>query len=220
MMDKQKLNELMKLKEEINLEREQIEKQGYDLNKRKWKLYHEMDQLNENGGSFESIKQVEKSIEDIENVLGDLHKKSITLFRQGEKIKYQILYLYPPVKESESIDLRYLPDSPYYYIYLHQTDTIIGNIIYSGYHINNVSRDIGCTIEEEYRGHHYAYEALSLFCEVLEEKGVPDFWASTYKNNVASKKNIERLGGVLQDEVDGVLFYECSTLKKDKNNKK
>lgn len=219
-MDESKLNELLKLKEEINLEREQIENQGSDLNKRKWKLYHGLDQLNENNSSPENIKEIEKSIEDIENILGDLQKKSNALFRQGEKIKYQILYLYPPVKESESIDLRYVPDSPYYYIYLHKTDTIIGNIIYSGYHIDSVSRDIGCTIEEEYRGHHYAYEALSLFCEVLEENGVPDFWASTYKNNIASKKTIEKLGGVLQEEKDGVLFYECSTLKKDKNNQK
>lgn len=219
-MDKQKLNELIKLKEKIKSDREQIRNQKVDLNKRSWKLYHELDQLNEKNDSFESIKEIEKAIKDIENILENLQNKSNALFCQEEEIKFRILYLYPPIKESESIDLRYLPESPYYYIYLHGTDTIIGNIMHSGHHINDISRDVGCTIKEEYRGHHYAYEALSLFCNILEENGISDFWVSTYKDNIASKKTIEKLGGVLQEEVDGVLFYECPTLKKDKNNKK
>lgn len=102
-MDKQKLNELMKLKEKIKSDREQIRNQEFDLNKRSWKLYHELDQLNEKNGSFESIKEIEKAIKDIENMLEDLQNKLNALFCQEEEIKFRILYLYPPVKESESI---------------------------------------------------------------------------------------------------------------------
>ena len=50
---------------------------------------------------------------------------------------------------------------------------------------------IGYTIEEEYRGHNYAYQACLLLKDYVKEKSLI---ITCDPNNIASKKTIEKLG--------------------------
>ena len=50
---------------------------------------------------------------------------------------------------------------------------------------------IGYTIDEEYRGHNYAYQACLLLKEYVTEKSLI---ITCDPNNIASKKTIEKLG--------------------------
>lgn len=52
---------------------------------------------------------------------------------------------------------------------------------------------IGYHIEEKYRGHNYAYQALQLLMKELQKEGYQSVLISCSPDNVASKKTIEKL---------------------------
>ena len=52
---------------------------------------------------------------------------------------------------------------------------------------------IGYHIDESYRGHGYAYQALCLLEKVLSAKGIDHVRITCEKNNIPSKKTIEKL---------------------------
>ena len=100
------------------------------------------------------------------------------------------------------------------YIYLHGTGIEIGEISYRGPDNNKWLGDIGYTIRLPYHGHNYAYKALNLIAPIILKKGVEKVIITTYENNTASKRTIEKFGGILKEIIlEDVLVFECDLLK-------
>ena len=81
-----------------------------------------------------------------------------------------------------------------YYIYLIMIDdNEVGRIVYREGDDSSRYYDghIGYHIEEEYRGHHYSYEACLLLKEYIDKDFV---YITCDPDNIASQKIIEKLG--------------------------
>ena len=129
-------------------------------------------------------------------------------------IKRKLLFLKGNCKVGKIVDIRELGSGKTvknYLICIHNTTEVVGNISYRGYHIKKSLGDIGYEILEKYRGKNYAYHALCLLGDLLKEQGVDDFWITTEKRNIASRKTIEKYGGVCFGEEENTLFFSCET---------
>ena len=127
------------------------------------------------------------------------------------------------VTEDNEIELRTENDNiiNFYDIYLKDIDKCVGYIKYRGYHNNEKIGDVGYVIYPKYRGHNYAYKALILLSQHLNEFGIEDFWITCDIDNIPSKKTIEKYAQIYPKELgDNTLRYECPTIEKEKTNKK
>ena len=107
------------------------------------------------------------------------------------------------VTEDNEIELRTENDNiiNFYDIYLKDIDKCVGYI--------------------KYRGHNYAYKALILLSQHLNEFGIEDFWITCDIDNIPSKKTIEKYAQIYPKELgDNILRYECPTMEKIKTHKK
>jgi len=152
-------------------------------------------------------------------------EKELTELEKEEKeIEKKILLTSPPVASNDKIDLRVIDNEieTLYYIFLYKTDICIGKIRYYGNHIDSVTGDVGYEIYEEYRGKHYSYEALLLLSDLLKAHGIDSFIVTIAKYNIPSIKIIEKYGGILLEDNNGILKYECKTarLKTDEQSQK
>ncbi len=72
--------------------------------------------------------------------------------------------------------------------------------------------NIGYEINEAYRGHHYAFLACQMVLDIAGKHNMKKLYLSCNYDNAASYKTIERLGGVLVEEVvpptNYLYFYE------------
>lgn len=68
------------------------------------------------------------------------------------------------------------------------------NIYYAG--------NIGYTIHEEFRGHHYAAKACFLLFELARKHGMKELIITCNPDNIASAKTCERVGGELLETVE------------------
>lgn len=158
-----------------------------------------------------------------EKTLRILYEEQSNLFKQLDILEKKLIATMPPVKSNGIIDLRYLylDSKNVYGIYMHNTDTCVGNINYRGQHTNDFHGDIGYVVEEEYRGNGYAYQALALLGEKLYEDGISDFWVGIYDHNIASIKTVQKYGGKLIKR-NGygpyALLFQCETKKLDMEN--
>lgn len=91
------------------------------------------------------------------------------------------------------------PPSYFYNIYLHNTPFLIGSIAVHQTCIPGKESygEIEYQIEEEYRGNHYAEKAFRLLIPQLKSLEKTSTIITCDINNIASKKTIENLGGVL-----------------------
>lgn len=179
-------------------------------------------ELNDISSQVEFLDSVGADYEQIRELLKVEHSIRHRVFEIQEKL----VFLLPPVNTNGIIDLRRRNENSYF-VCLHGTDIIVGDIQYRGYHISPYHGDVGYAIEEKYRGNRYAYQALVLLSEILYEDGITDFWVSVYNDNIPSIKVIERYGGILvknENKPDNVNLYMCETQKKfdlnTENNKK
>ena len=127
------------------------------------------------------------------------------------------------VTEDNEIELRTENDNiiNFYDIYLKDIDKCVGYIKYRGYHNNEKIGDVGYVIYPKYRGHNYAYKALILLSQHLNELGIEDFWITCDIDNIPSKKTIEKYAQIYPKELgDNILRYECPTMEKIKTHKK
>ena len=69
---------------------------------------------------------------------------------------------------------------------------VVGHIHYSGYHFHKYFGDIGYDNDKDFQGNNYAYRSLCLIGEILNENGIEDFWISARKDNMPSRKTIEK----------------------------
>ncbi len=184
-------------------------------------VLHELDDARQMGDSLleeDLIKQLDQLTKE-EKLLSNQRND---IWKQQDELNKKVYFLKPPVGCNDKVDLR-TKDGRNYEIYLHETEILVGNVEYRGYHVSEFLGDVGGYIEEEYRGHHYIYEALCVLGEILNEQGVNDFWVTTFEENIPSKKSIERFGGQLlssDNNPPGVLLYECLTKKKEYSAKK
>lgn len=148
-----------------------------------------------------------------------IHNKD-TLLQESKMLKEKLFFLKPPAMFNDLIDLRCDEfNSKRYIIYLHNTKIIVGDIDYRGYHTSDFFGDVGYNINARFAGNNYAYHALVLLSEKLNEDGIIDFWISTRKENLPSLKTIEKYGANLIKELDNeVLLFECKTRKNTKKD--
>ncbi len=107
-------------------------------------------------------------------------------------------------------------DLPFYWwdVILKSENKAIGKIslrLGENYH-SYYNGNIGYEIDEEYRGHHYAFWACQMVLDIAEKHNLKKLYLSCDYDNVASYKTIERLGGALVEEVvpptDYLYFFE------------
>lgn len=101
----------------------------------------------------------------------EIHKCYKIIYQLDDEIKLSI----PPVKTGKLVDLRIMDESKNFNIFLHNQSIEIGTIEYREYHCSEYLGDVGYIIDEKYRGHGYATEALELLSEKLYEEGITDF---------------------------------------------
>lgn len=179
---------------------------------------------------LKELQEIRKKLEEIEydDEIDELEKEYNRyeinrIIDEIFEIKRKLYFLKTPCKEGKSVDIREYGSGKTvknYLICIHNTTEVIGNISYRGYHIKKTLGDIGYEIKEEYRGKNYAYHALCLLGDLLKEQGIDDFWITTEKRNIASRKTIEKYGGICIYEEDCILVYSCKTKKYAENDSK
>lgn len=163
-----------------------------------------------------NYKQQLKQIEEFypgwpEEVRKNADKDIEILKQEIERVNQQLFGLLPDqVRTDDTIDLVgpiKLDCDPieYYFICLHDGSVmgpIVGEINCRGCHTSNYG-DIEYTIIESFRGHGYAYRALSLLGDVLKENGINEVWIAAENDNIASIKTIAKYGGTPIEMRDG-----------------
>lgn len=85
----------------------------------------------------------------------------------------------------------------WFYITLHNTDTVIGEIIFDDKYRNvELDGNVGYTIDSKYNGHGYAKKALDLLKKVLIGKK-DKMLINVYEGNEASRKTAINFGAKL-----------------------
>lgn len=88
-------------------------------------------------------------------------------------------------------------DDFWFFITLHNSDVVIGEIIYDDKYRNvYMDGNIGYTIDSKYNGHGYAKKALDLLKEVLTGKK-QKMLINVYEGNEASRKTAINFGAKL-----------------------
>ena len=171
---------------------------------------------------YELRKKLEIKLDQISEDLDDLdyeedeneYNKILDMQDNIEKQIYEIdnaiILKSKPDASNEKIDLKKNIHKPSkfgeYYIFLHNTNNIVGVIDFQS------EESIGGIIYEEYRGNHYLYEALNLLGEILYKNGIEYIYPIILKDNIASRKSVERYGGKLIKKLENDLVqYECKT---------
>lgn len=95
---------------------------------------------------------------------------------------------------------------PFYYydIYENKSNKNIGKISirigenYDSYYNGN----IGYEIDKSFRGHSYSFHASKLVLNIAKEHGMDFIYITCNESNYASRRIIERLGGILKEITD------------------
>lgn len=84
-----------------------------------------------------------------------------------------------------------------------ENDEVVGHIVYRYGTMEQLkySGHVGYTIDEEYRGHHYAYKAL---CDLLEVIDQEEIIITCDLDNIASRKTIEKCQVISKEKVVGI----------------
>ena len=124
-------------------------------------------------------------------------------FQRKERIQGPVVDLVEEQIIEPDADNQYVP-SYMYGIYLHHSFLRVGNcdlrvgendeLYYAG--------NIGYRINPHHRGHHYAYEACRLLLGIAKDMGMNRLIITCSPDNDASRKTIEKLGGVLIETTD------------------
>ena len=124
-----------------------------------------------------------------------------------EELNTAILSLEGPTSSNQEIDL-YLnkeesnDEVEYYHITPHDSFEKIGYVRVTLKNFNPKLGNIGYGIEEEYRGNHYALQALELLRKSILNHGLNSVIITTYPNNYASIRTIEQFGGSIVSEAN------------------
>lgn len=104
-----------------------------------------------------------------------------------------------------------------YRITLHNIPKEIGNVTLTyGKKYKERYGHIAYRIEPEYQGHNYAFKALQLLINEIIKRGLDKPIISAFPNNIPSIKIIEKMGGELLHEAQGLFdwnIYQIDLLK-------
>ncbi len=127
-----------------------------------------------------------------------------------EKLDY---YESSLIASSDELDIKRFGNNieAMYDIYLKDQGIKVGHIDYRGYHISNITGDIGYVIDCRFNGHNYAYKALCLLSDYLNRNNINDFYISVFSDNIPSIKTIEKYGGVIIRKDNRISTYQCIT---------
>lgn len=89
-----------------------------------------------------------------------------------------------------------------YYITVSGNKERIGHIRVTWESFSRYLGNIGYSLDENYRGHHYTLQALELLRDTMIEKGLTKPIITVYPDNIPSIKTIEKFGGVLIQEAN------------------
>lgn len=214
-MDNQRLEELKLQIRELEQQQDgitlRVDLAYFDISRLRGRIPKDKKDFNK------ETEQVLAKIDEIhDKIIKPLEGKQVIINEKKAELQKEIYLLSPPKGSNGVVDLRSINDNNNYKIFLHNQTQVIGNISWRGYHIPSILGDVGYIIEADYRGHGYAYEALCVLGEILNKKGISDFWITVQSQNASSIRTIERYGGVLKEKDEmNVLHYECQTLRKD-----
>jgi len=100
------------------------------------------------------------------------------------------------IKEMEYVKTN-LPEhwKPYYIFKIIVGIDVVGKIVLREGDLEERYYDghIGFTIDPQYGGHNYAFQATLLVLEIAKDKGFKDIIITCSPNNIASKKTIQKL---------------------------
>lgn len=84
---------------------------------------------------------------------------------------------------------------PYYIFEIIVGKDVVGKIVLREGDLEERYYDghIGFTIDPQYQGHNYAFQATILVLEIAKNKGFKDIIITCSPNNIASKKTIQKL---------------------------
>ncbi|MFU8786137.1 MAG: GNAT family N-acetyltransferase [Candidatus Izemoplasmataceae bacterium] len=125
------------------------------------------------------------------------------LFKNFTRLSDQEIELILEKTLDEDIEKDYLP-SYQYVIKLKDTNDAIGSIdIRIGFNKNiHYGGNIGYFIEEAYRGNYYASKACRLLKPVALAHDMKSLRITCNPDNIASRKSIESVGGILLGIID------------------
>lgn len=121
----------------------------------------------------------------------------------------------------EIIELRlidvFVPDNgdlPFYWwnIILKSENAVIGKIslrLGANFH-SYYNGNIGYEIDKDYQGHHYAFLACRMILPIAKQHNMKKIYITCDYDNIPSYKTIERLGGILVEEIvppEEYLYY-------------
>lgn len=194
-MDKESIERVKKIIDKLDAIQEQIDKLNEKIN-----LMHDE-------GNIKGLRKKR---------LYSYQLKERALLEKVRLLDIELRFLKPPIKSNGVIELRKWFNKDSYSICLCGERCEVGVINYRGYHDSFCYGDIGYVIYKKYRGNNYAYQSLCLLSELLKERGINDFLISAEVKNIASNKTIQKYGGMLIDNINGIYVYDCKTRKSHK----
>ncbi|MFV0396115.1 MAG: GNAT family N-acetyltransferase [Coprobacillaceae bacterium] len=87
---------------------------------------------------------------------------------------------------------------PYYIYEIIVDNQRVGKIVFSEGTLEERYYDghIGYTIEPEYRGHNYAFQATKILLDIIKEKNYKEIIITCSPDNIASKRSIQKLNAI------------------------
>lgn len=138
----------------------------------------------------------------IEESINNLHEEIETLECDLENVEDLLLKAemseWCLISSNENIDLYKVSDGldGSYFIYLHNTSEEVGVISYNPKYSNSIYGDISYSVYEDYQGHNYAFQALCMLSNHLENNNIKSIRISARKDNIPSIKTIEKYGKI------------------------
>lgn len=167
-----------------------------ELNKKRVEIREQINSLYESAYNIYECDEMKLKLDELYAALNNLNN--------------EIMNEQPIIASNSIVDLR-KRDKLTYLIYIHGKKTIVGTIEYREYHCSDYIGDIEYSIYEDFQGNNYAYYALCALAEYLHSINIPDFWISTYKENIPSFKTIKKYGGDIVKEDEKYVLFECKT---------
>ena len=194
----------------------ELDKKSVELSRKKWDLRAKYPRrlIEVSGSSADAFHtEFDKLVELEDKIFEEKMRLAILLLRDA-----------PPVISDGVIELRVdrpfdLDSPPFNLLIVRCIDKEeVGGIDYRGYHVDPFLADVGYHIWEPFERKGYCTRAFALLSEFLYERGIPDFWVSTYNDNVASKRIIEKYGSIPVGGDKSYTLYQTTTAKRKTEN--
>lgn len=130
----------------------------------------------------------------IPNIRVEIEKLEEELDNTEQKILMMEMTNWNLISFNENIDLYKLDNEldGTYFIYIHSKPVEAGVICYNPKYSNSIFGDISYSVYDEYQGHNYAFQALCMLSNHLEQNGVSSIRISARKDNIPSVKTIQK----------------------------